>query len=59
MIKNTCVQCGATWEVDADFAYLDNIDRTNLLNHGKLFSVCEDCDPDGECVAVLMPLERR
>lgn len=54
-IKNACVNCKDEWVVNINLNHtkLDDTDKTNISNHGQLFSICEDCN-DGECESVLV-----
>ncbi len=52
-MKNTCVKCGDTWGVTLRYVVaLDETDRENLIKHGQLYSICEDCSESGMCESV-------
>lgn len=53
IVKNTCLVCNDTWNVNLNFANLDTIDKENLKAKNQLFSVCESCSSDGECHSAL------
>lgn len=50
-MKNTCINCNDTWNVNLHAAKLDQIDENNIQNHGQLYSICEDCN-EGECESI-------
>jgi hypothetical protein len=56
-MTNTCIICKETWKVNPIHAKLDVIDQFNLTNHNQLYSICEDCSHDGECVSVMVDVK--
>lgn len=48
---NTCVNCKETWNVNLQYAKLDEIDMINIEKFNQLYSICEDCN-EGECESI-------
>lgn len=53
IVKNTCLVCNDTWNVNLNFAEIGEIDKINLKSKNGLYSVCEDCSSDGESHSAL------
>lgn len=51
-MKNTCLICKESWTFNPARAKLSQYDLHIIQETGQLFSVCNDCDPHGECVSV-------
>jgi hypothetical protein len=50
-MKNICVNCKEEWNVNLQYAQLDQIDMNNIEKFGCLYSICEDCN-EGECESI-------